>query len=90
MRPSPVNVALSVALLGVNTPAVSAAPAAAAVVPWKTLLMAAGPPPLVYWSVLPTAGIPFGVPSWLDRNMYWQRSVNGSPSVCLASWPGVL
>ena len=38
-RPSPVNVALSVALAGVNVPAVSCASASAESVPWNTLLM---------------------------------------------------
>jgi hypothetical protein len=89
IRPSPVNVALSVALAGVNVPALSPAAASAAPVPWKTLLMNAGPPPLVNWSVLPAAGMPFVVPSWLELNAYWQRSVNGSPSVWRESWLGV-
>ena len=84
------NVALSDWLVGVNRPALSWAASRAALVPWKTLLMKAGPPPLVNWSVLPAAGIPLLVPSWLERNMYWQRSVNGSPSGRFASWPGRL
>jgi hypothetical protein len=37
-----------------------------------------GPPPSLNWSVLPTDGM------GLDRNMYWHRSVYGSPSVSLA------
>ena len=71
-----------------SLPCTSWAWSSAASVPWNTLLMNAGPPPLRNCSVWPTDGIPLGVPSWLDRNMYWHRSVNGSPSGCLASWCG--
>ena len=49
---------LCVWLAGVKVPALSWAPSMAELVPWKTLLMWAGPPPLVNWSVLPAAGMP--------------------------------
>src|SRR5260370_41046137 len=87
-RPVPVKVALRVLLLGLKVPALSCAPRTTALVPWETLLMKAGPPPAVDWSVFPGAGVALVGSGLLYPDQCRTPSVEGPPAGELCAFAG--